>query len=508
MTNTLSKLKQNIFWIILIPILLSRFLFLDFGLPLIPQADETELVEYSLNYAVNIKKLFEGDINFFKPFSFVYGTFPSYLNTFLLTGFLKFTSFFDLSQDRYFIYLYLRYFYAAIGAVTCILVYFLIKTLTQNQNIIKITTLLFALNFTFLNLSKYLNNDVLMVFVGVLFFLFFQKLRENESFKNVLILGIILGLGVGTKITFGLFVILPIIYLLKKKKINLFFLLSFFSIIFYAISNPFTFINFNEFSQRILEMRVKENGIVIDSYDPGFFKYLFSIDQNLSTPILVFFIIGFLIKLYKKEFNYQMLIITIFIVFFSFSSRLVDRWLVPIYPLIIFYAIEFLSKFKIKILSKLIIGLMFLDFAMYNSLLSIEYSQIPNINQSYNYFKNELQISNSKILVITHRGQQPFTSLNNKDGNSITDFQFNPYESEGAFEINPPSFENYDYVIFSSRVLDYYSNPEIAKINPNFKANWERYFQSLNKDLNLEKSFKSDFSLTKQENILVFKKRD
>ena len=508
MTNVIHKLKKNIFWIVFIPILLSRFYFLDFGLPLIPQADETELVEYPLNYAVNINKLFQGDYNFFKPFSFVYGTFPSYLNTFLLTGFLKFTSFLDLTQDRFYIYLYLRFFYATIGAVTCILVYFLIKTFTKNQVVVKITTLLFSLNFTFLYLSKYINNDVLIVFFGVLFLLFFQKLQNQENLRNLTILGIILGLGVGTKITFGLFALLPLFYFAKEKKIKQFFVLTIISLLFYSISNPFTLINFNEFYQRIMEMRVKENGIVIDSYDPNPLKYFFSIHTNLFLTILTFFIFGIVVNIYKKNFNYPMLIIAIFIVFFSFSTRLVDRWLVPIYPLIIFYAIEFISTLRIKVLGYMLYGLIFINFTLFYTILSIEFSQTPNINQSFYYFKNELQISNSKILVITHRGQQPFSSLNNKNGNVVTDFQFIPYVNEGAFETNPPSFENYDYVIFSSRVSDYYSNPEISKINPDFKAKWDTYFQNLNNKLSLEKSFKSDFSLTKQENIFVFKKRD
>lgn len=508
MTNVITRIKQNIFWLVFIPILLSRFLFLDFGLPLVPQADETELVEYPLNYAVNIKKLFEGDIQFFKPFSFVYGTFPSYLNTLFLTGFLKFTSLFDLSQDRYFIYLFLRIIYTLISVATCVLVYFLIKTLTKNQIVVKITTLLFSLNFTFLILSKYINNDVLIVFFGVLFLYIFQKYKSSLNYKIILVLGLILGLGVGTKITFALFALIPTIFLIYKKKIKLLVFLSLSSILFYALSNPFTFLNFNEFYQRILEMRVKENGIVIDSYNPSFFKYLYSINENLSSPIFVLFILGFILKIYKKENNYITLIIAIFIVFFSFSSRQVDRWLVPVYPFIIFYAIECLSMFKIKIISKIIIGLIIIDFSMFNILVTNEYSQTPNVNKSFFYLKRDLQVSNSKILVITHRGQQPFSSLNNKDGNLVTDYQFNPYESEGAFEMIPPSFENYDYVIFSSRVSDYYSNPEIEKINPKYKENWANYFESLKNSFNVEKSFETDFSLLKQENILVFKRKN
>ena len=508
MIKILTFFKNYFFWIIFSSILISRFLFLDFGLPFIPQADETELVEYPLNYAVNIKKLFEGDVQFFKPFSFVYGTFPSYLNTIFLTGFLKVTSLFDLSQDRYFIYLFLRSIYVLISVATCVLVYFLIKTLTQNQAVVKITTLLFSLNFTFLILSKYINNDVLIVFFGVLFLYIFQKYKSRLNYKNYLVLGLILGLGVGTKITFALFALIPTIFLIYKKKIKLLIFLSLISILFYALSNPFTFLNFNEFYQRILEMRVKENGIVIDSYNPNPLKYFYSIQNNLSISILVFFILSIGVSIYKRNFNLIMFIVIIHIVFFSFSSRLVDRWLVPIYPFILFYAVDFISKFKIKILSNLIFALMFINAGLFFSLINIEYSQTPNINKAYNYFKNILNISNSKVLVITHRGQQPFSSLNNKDGNLVTDFQFNPYESEGAFKTLPPSYENYDYVIFSSRVSDYYSNTEIEKINPKFKENWDNYYESLKNSFNLEKSFNTDFSLLKQENILVFKRKN
>ena len=502
-------LKKYFFLFLLSLVLTTRFLYLDFGLPLVFQADEVEMVEYSLKYSVNIRKIFEGDFYFFKPFSFVYGSLPAYFNTILLVPFLKFTSVFDLSQDRLYIYLYLRSIYALLSIFACVGVYFLALELTKKNKIIAyIATLLFSLNYYFYWLSKYLNNDVLVVLFTIYFLLFYLKFKSENNEKYFYLSMLFLGFGIATKVTFAIGAIYPIFDFLLKKNFRKIFISIGILFLVYLLTNPFTFLYPNEFIQRILEMRVKENGIVIDSYNTSYFKYLFSLTYLITIPVTIFGLFYISKKLIKKELDITIFISLFYIIFFSFSSRLVDRWLMPIFPLLIIYSLIFLDSLKLKYIKILMIVAIFSEIVFKFLLTNIELSYNANLLNAFYTFRNTHSNEFKNVYVLTERGLNPFNSLK-RTNLGIDSQQFVPYVSENAFNISPNDVNLYDYVVYSSKVRSYFLNPYIYNLDSSFVERWENSYKTLNSgDFELIYSFETPFdSIINQENIYIYRKK-
>jgi hypothetical protein len=509
----LLKIKHNFFKFFL-PlvfgiVLISRFLFLDFGLPYVLQADEVEMAEYSLKYAVNLKKFFEGDLYFFKPFSFVYGTLPTYLNTLLLTPFLKLTSYFELSQDRYFIYLYLRYWYAIFSIFTCIGVYLLSKQISKNKNLSLLAAITFTLNYYFLWLSKYLNNDSLIVLFLIYFLFFYLKFQETLKSKYLYTSMLFIGFGIATKITFGLVLAYPFFDLMIKKfykKLSISLTIVFFL---YLITNPFTFIFPLEFINRILEMRVKENGIVIDSYNTDYFKYLYSLINNLTIPVVVLGLLKIINDFKNKKIEITSIIVLIFIVFFSFSQRLVDRWVLPIYPILIINFYLMIFEIKFKYVKEFFIGLVLVLTSNNYVYANLELSKDAHLKNAYlDFIENHTQ-AGKIVYIVTERGLNPFGYVVRKEM-SYAQAPVRLYVNEGAFEYFPDLPENYDFIVFSTRVREYYLNPFVYEINPGYVERWEGFFNTLlDKDKFEVLGFygSAQKSLINQENIIIFKKK-
>jgi len=473
------------------------------------QADEVEMAEYSLRYAVNIKKFFEGDLYYFKPFSFVYGSLPAYTNTILLIPFLKFTSYFDLSQDRFYIYLYLRIWYAFFSVLACIGVLFLAKQITKNKEISYLAAILFSLNFYYFWLSKYLNNDNLIVLFTVYFLLFYLKFTEIQKTKFLYLSMIFVGLGVATKITFLVVLLFPFFELaLKKayKKLSISLTIVFFV---YLITNPFTFVFPIEFLERVLEMRYKENGVVIDSYNTSYFKYIFSLFENLTIPVVILGFFQILYDLKNKKFNVISSLITIFIIFFSISQRLVERWLLPIYPLLIIYFFIMLSYLDSRKIRNFVIGLVFVLTIINFVNTNIELSKGSTLQKAYYDFMDFYTAPGKIVYIVTERGLNPFGYVSKK-GMFYAQAPVVLYESEGAFSSFPDNPEKYDFVVFSTRVREYYMNPYIFNINPSYVEKWESFFNQLtdkNKFEVLSFYGNQNKSLLNQENIIIFKKK-
>ena len=496
--------------LIFISLLFSRFLFLDFGLPHVYQADEPELVEYSLKYAVNMEKLRNGDFNFFKPFSFVYGTLPTYTNTLLLFPFLKITNFFDLSQGRYEIYLYLRIIYALFGVLACVGVYYLAKEILENVNLALVSSILFSLVYSFVWLTKYVNNDTLIVLVSVWMLYYFLKYERRGEKKNLYLAIFFLATGISIKITFALALFYPLIKLaLNKKYVEL---ANSFLILFvtYFLTNPFTFFYFQEFLNRILEMRTKENGIVIDSYNTNPFKYFFSITDQTSIFVLIFSTLAIFEFSKKKTMNFAIYFILINLLFFSLSSRLVERWIIPILPILIIYSIQQILKIKNKLLGYFFLSLIFFEITIRFIAINTELNEGSSIVRAYLYIKENYQTEPASFLVVSERGLHPIKGGNFRGSPVIVqDFQFNPYESEGAFQSFPEGFENFENIVFSTRVKDYYSNPYIQRVKPEYFQKWNSFYKLLNNsDIYFKKSFGSDSrKFSKQESIEIYTKK-
>jgi hypothetical protein len=320
---------------------------------------------------------------------------------------------------------------------------------------------------------------------------------------------IFLGLGVGTKITFLVVLIYPIFDLILKryfKKLSISLTIVFFV---YVITNPFTFIFPNEFIGRILEMRIKENGIVIDSYNTSIFKYPNSLIENLTALVVVLGLVKIFKDYKEKKFDITAFIILTFIVFFSFSSRLVDRWVLPVYPFLIINFLIITLTLQKKYFKEIVLGIVFFITLGNFIQTNIELSLDSNMKKSYLDFKDKYFQKEKSVYLVTERGLNPFYDFSKK-GMLYSQARLNLYVSEGGFESFPENPSNFDYIVFSSKVRSYYLNPYITKINPDYPIKWESFFRELlNPDkFELVSFYGSDTkSLINQENILIFKKK-
>jgi len=109
---------------------------------------------------------------------------------------------------------------------------------------------------------------------------------------------------------------------------------------------------------------------------------------------------------------------------------------------------------------------------------------------------------------VTERGLNPFGYVIRKNM-MYAQAPVNLYVSNGAFESFPDNPSNYDFIVLSSRVVDYYSNPYIFELNPGFVSKWGTFFNDLYDSRKYEIiGFygREGKSFVNQENITIFKK--
>lgn len=466
------------YFFIFILALLFRLYHIEFGLPHSWYADEPEFGELAIKYTFEFKDIIQNN-NYYKliPISFVYGTVPTYALTFATMSFSKINNIIGNTFDKTDIYIWLRSINALLSSLIIPLGALLYYKLFKNKLGAALTFFLLALNWKLIVHAHYLNADIILTLILTTAFLTTYMYYQRPKTKYVVFTGILLGLAIGTKITAALtFPLFFYIFLYKKdykSLVALFFLI----LGAFMISNPFSIIFLDKYIFRIYTLLTKENGIVFDSIDLSLFKYIKAAGW-IVTPL------AFLISTYaiahtfiKKRLNpmHVLLIgnILFYILFYSISKRRVDRWLLPILPILLIYASHGFILIKQK-LTAVYVDIFFICtlivYLAFPILLIYQFQRHTPKSNAYIWMRDNLDPFTTTY-AITEEGLDPLNKLP-----LSTVKQHEVYESSGAQFFTPPSdISIYDYIVLSSRPMENFKKEELKKRYPRYSQVWQEF---------------------------------
>lgn len=465
-----------------------RLYHIEFGLPHSFHADEPEIAEFAIKYTFELRSIIENK-DYYKliPLNFVYGTAPTYFFTFTTMVYSKTNNLLGVDFDKTAIYTYLRGLNAIISfiiaPITVFIYYMLLKREDYKRvNLIGLLIVAFlaSFNWKFIVHAHYLNVDNFLTFFLVLSYLFAVLYYNRESdTKYTILMGIAFGLAFGTKVTALITLPFYLILFLSKRNVRNMFAFLFVTFGTFVVTNPFSLAFANDFAFRVLMLSVKENGLVFDSADLGVFKYIHGLNFIVSTLVLFAAVYGILIAIksgikFGLHFFFFGTAIT-YLVFYSLGTRRVDRWLLPIIPIVIVYAgfgFEVLREQKGKIKQGLTYALIFVTLVIYSYfplVLLQQYGRHTPKSAAYVWMRDTIPDSANK-LVITKEGLDPMNKLK---GVHVLNFQV--YESENAQYSLPESPLGYDYVVLSSKPIESFKNEVVSEKFDFYVEAWQDF---------------------------------
>ncbi|HSX39445.1 MAG TPA: phospholipid carrier-dependent glycosyltransferase [Candidatus Saccharimonadales bacterium] len=457
---------------------------IEFGLPHSFHADEPEITELAIKYTFEFKDVVKSN-NYYKliPVSYVYGALPSYIFTIATMIFTKSLNIFGISFDKTTLFIYMRVVNVLLSFLIAPLAAFLYFKVFKDRAGTILTFFLVALNWKFIVHAHYVNADTLLTLLvlAAITCAYFYSQSDFEN-KYTILCGIFMGLAIGTKITAGLSLI-PFAYLyFRKKDLVGFTGLILTILLFFMLSNPFAIIFHGDFVSRIYQLEFKENGLVFDSADANPLKYILAL-IFIATPLVAvislygkFVVIKFSDAKTKDFHIFLLANIAVYLAFFSLSSRNVDRWLLPIIPVVLIYAAYGLVKLKSWLL-------IFVDLASYMilpALLLLQFQVNTPKSSAYLWMQKNVPQFSTKY-VVTEEGLDPMNKLQ-----FARVHKFNVYESDNAQLDFPPDPSLYNYVVLSSKPMDYYKNPIVKQKYPFYFAQWQGFENKVTNSQNFE----------------------
>jgi len=498
---------------------------LNFGLPHSYYADEPEITGFALTYAAELKDaVINGAWYKLVPISYVYGMFPTYLMVPFIIVFSKVLHLLKISFDSSTIYLFVRYINSLLSFLIVPGISYLYLRVFKDKVGSIIAFFLLAFNWKLIAHSHYANADIFLTLLLSLSFLTLFLYSEKKSDTlYTLLTGLLFGFAVGTKITALLTLPLYLFIYFKKKDYRGLVAFCFLMFGAFVVSNPFSIIFSTDFVFRIYSMIFKEAGLVFDSVDLNPLKYIYGLGFMVTIPVLLSSILGFYtilknnFKLNSHKLFHLFLLgtVVLYFIFYSIQSRRVDRWLLPIVPILIFYASFYISKLlNFYINNKKLSKLYFYITSFLLILCGVYYLYFPVI--LLNQFQRNTPRSSAylwlrdtfltrplphRILVYTEEGLDPMVKLNNIDVVKVK-----VYENDGAFLFFPANTAAYKYVVVSSRIMENFKKPEVISKYPTFYNKWNSFEEKLNStDFKLIKSFEvSGQNIIPLSNIYIY----
>lgn len=485
---TIPTMKKLIVLLATITILglFLRLWRIGFGLPHSFYADEPEIAELAIKYTYEIRNIISQK-DYFKliPISFVYGTFPTYLLALATMFFSKMGNLLNLPFDKTSVYVFLRSFSSVLSFFIVPIVSYLYFKLFKDKLGAVITFALLALNWKLIVHAHYINTDIFLTLLTSLSFLSLYNLyKSEEDTKWTVLTGILVGLAIGTKFTAVLTLPLYIYIILKRKdwKTMAGFILVIFAT--FIISNPFSLIFANNFVFRMWEMLTKEGGLVFDSVDTSLLKYIFGLAWIVTPLILLMSLYGKW-KAFKKSEDrpfhmFLILNVIFYLVFYSLQSRRVDRWLLPVVPIVLLYAGRGIVSLRRKFLFLPLLVLITISYLYFPILLTMQFQEDTPKSAAYVWVRDNLSPSSNK-LVYTEEGLDPMNKLL---GERVIQYQV--YESENAQFFMPEDPNGYNYVILSSRPMKNFKRKQVREKFPFYAEKWDFFEEQIYKSGNFK----------------------
>ncbi|OGK13155.1 hypothetical protein A3A93_06225 [Candidatus Roizmanbacteria bacterium RIFCSPLOWO2_01_FULL_38_12] len=344
-----------LFFLLFAILVFTRFVGLDWGLPYPMHPDERNMVVAILD--MNCANGFS--LECLNPHFFAYGQLPLYLGlvTFKLIHFL-----FPDGMIHFQAALALRINSALFSVFTVIVLMKMIRLFDVNKKVALIFFYIMSV-FTpaFIQFSHFGTTEShLMFFYTCLVYLSLKFIFQQSNLKNFAIMsGIVFGLALGTKISAIIFALIPFFAILfhifteknnyLTKKLILFFvgllLLISFTLLFFIISSPYNFASWNEF---IGSMRYESEvglGVYRAFYTKQFeyslpilFQSVKIFPYALGMPIYLLFILGFIFLPWNKTYNFVRFQFLLYFIPTAFLYAKWTRFLVPVFPIMVFFA--------------------------------------------------------------------------------------------------------------------------------------------------------------------------
>ncbi len=443
----------------------SRFVGLDWGLPYPMHPDER-------NMATAIQSLNCGISNFkecFNPHFFAYGQFPLYLG-YLIVYFLKFFDGdlgFPISFQEAVISL--RIILAIASIINAFILLKIIKSIIFNKFSSASRRIIFQLfsliiiifSPFFIQFSHFgTTESLLMLFYSLIVYLSMQMV-ERRTTDAVVWLGLVSGLAVATKVSSAIFLVVPVTVLISKIKdqkskwipvfpstelrVNtgmtlLTFVFLFLTLIFTLFFSPHNLINFHDFFSSIKYESDVALGKSLVFYTRQFFNtqpILFQFEKifpyTLGWPIFILGCLGFLGLSWKdKKIN---LLRFAFLIYFIPSAIIYAKWsrfMAPVLPIILIFAILFLVRVKIINFIKIII----IITAILPGIAYLQVYQNPDVRfQASDWIYKNIP-NNSYILSETANVVDvPFSNGTMEQSNNYNVISFNFYDLDESPEL-------------------------------------------------------------------------
>lgn len=461
-----------------------RLWHIEFGLPHSFYADEPEIAELAIKYTYEIRAVVEnGDYYKLVPVSYVYGAFPSYLFTFVTMFVSKTSNLLGMPASKLDLYIGVRTFNSLLSFLIVPVVTYIFYRKTKRVGLSVLLYALLSLNWKLIVHAHYVNADILLTLLISASFLTTLLYHEKQKPDTALTLvtGILLGLAVGTKITALITLPLYIWVFYRGGRFRNAAALLFITFGVFTLSNPFSLIFAGDFVFRIYEMLFKEGGLVFDSANYSYLKY-FSALAFMATPaVLLLSAAGIVSKIKGKTSDkfdaFLLLNFAVYFVFFSIQSRRIDRWLLPILPVVLYFAVAGFEKLRRKInpkLSYLIVIAVLGYYSYFPALLLTQFQRWTPKSEAYLWMKENTPELSTK-LVYTEEGLDPMNKL---PGAKV--YQYEVYSSDGAQFFYPKDPAYYDYVVVSSRPMENHRRAEVVRAYPDYSTRWDKFENAIN----------------------------
>lgn len=461
-----------------------RLWHIEFGLPHSFYADEPEIAELAIKYTFEMRAVVEnGDYYKLVPVSYVYGAFPSYLFTFVTMFVSKTSNLLGMPASKLDLYIGMRTFNSILSFFIVPVVAYIFYRKTKRVGLSVLLYAFLALNWKLIVHAHYVNADILLTLLISASFLTTLLYHEKQKPDTILTLatGILLGLAIGTKITALVTLPLYIWMFYKRGRFRNVVALLFVTFGAFTLSNPFSLVFAGDFVFRIYEMLFKEGGLVFDSANYSYLKYFLALAFMATPAILLLSAAGIVSKIKGETSDkfdaFLLLNFAIYFVFFSIQSRRIDRWLLPILPVVLYFAAAGFEKLRRRInpkLSCLIVIAVLGYYSYFPALLLTQFQRWTPKSEAYLWMKEYTPELSTK-LVYTEEGLDPMNKL---PGAKV--YQYEVYSSDGAQFFYPKDPAYYDYVIISSRPMENHRRAEVVCAYPDYSTRWDKFENAIN----------------------------
>lgn len=401
-----------------------RFYNLNWGNPFYFHPDERNIASSV------IQMNFPNQMN---PHFFAYGSFPIYLIYF--TSYLL--NFFQKSHPSFEQTIIISRFYSALLSLTIIpSIYFIGKKLADKK-VGLIAAIFCAFSVGLIQFAHFGTFEIWLTFLGIWLFYFSLKLVKNLNLKNIIIVGIIFGLLMATKISSLPLLIVPLISiilnLLPKLKIQIYLSISkiifktliliLISLITFILFSPYVFLD----NSSVLSSIKYESSVALGTlpifYTGEFFKsipILFQFTKIypfLINPLMTIIFVPSLIYLTltafrKNNFPYYLLFAIYNLLFLS-QAFLFTKWaryILLTLPFMYLITAIFLGRFINKKIFNIIIIIIFISIVFAASYFITAFVKEDTRIQASIFAKENIS-SNSRILSeVYDLGIVPFNS--------------------------------------------------------------------------------------------------